>query len=194
MRTATFERNTTETRISIEVNLDGIGKSKIETGLRFLDHMLESFAKHGRYGLVLTASGDLDVDDHHTVEDTAIALAQAFDRALGDRRGIERFGEAHIAMDEALARCVVDVSGRPAPMVSLDLKREKIGDVSTENIEHFFRSFATTFRCALHLDIIRGTNDHHKAEAAFKALARALRMATRISEFDDVPSTKEALE
>ncbi len=194
IRTATLERTTHETRIKVNVNLDGAGTSKIATGLGFLDHMLDSFAKHGRFDLTLEVSGDLQVDDHHTVEDTAIALAGAFDKALGKRSGIERFGEAHVAMDESLVRCVIDISGRPAPAIALELKREKIGDVSCENIKHFFRSFATTLRCTLHLDTLRGTNDHHKAEAAFKAFARALRMGTRLSEFDDVPSTKGTIQ
>ena len=194
IRTATIARTTQETRITGSVNLDGTGESSIKTGLGFLDHMLTSFAKHGRFDITLECAGDLVVDDHHTVEDTAIALAEAMREALGDGRGIERFGEAFVPMDEALVRAAIDLSGRPLPVIALDLTRERIGDVACENIQHFFRSFASTLRCALHVDTIRGENDHHKAEAAFKACARALRQATRITEFADIPSTKGLLQ
>lgn len=192
-RTTTIERTTTETRIRCAITLDGTGKSHIATGLGFLDHMLATLAKHSRIDLEIECAGDLRIDDHHTVEDTAIVLAEAIGNLLADGRGIERFGEALAPMDEALVRCAIDISGRPAPVIVLNLQREKIGDVSCENIEHFFRSFANTLRCALHLDTLRGENDHHKAEAAFKAFARALREAIRISPFDDIASTKGAI-
>ena len=192
-RTATIERTTTETRIRCAVTLDGTGESRIATGLGFLDHMLQTLAKHSRINLEIECAGDLRIDDHHTVEDIAITLAEAIGTALADGRGIERFGEALVPMDESLVRCAIDISGRPAPVIALGLQREKIGDVSCENIEHFFRSFANTLRCALHLDTLRGANDHHKAEAAFKAFARALRCAIRISPFDDIASTKGSI-
>ncbi len=192
-RTATIERTTRETRITGHVNLDGTGTSQIKTGLGFLDHMLHTLAKHSRINLTLECAGDLTVDDHHTVEDAAIAIAEAISQALGDGRGIERFGEALVPMDESLVRCAIDLSGRPAPVIALDLNRERIGEVSCENIEHFFRSFANTLRCALHLDTLRGANDHHKAEAAFKACARALKQAICISEFNDIASTKGSI-
>jgi imidazoleglycerol-phosphate dehydratase len=155
--------------------------------------MLASFAKHGRFDLTLTCQGDLHIDDHHTVEDCALVLGEAFDRALGERRGIERFGDVHIAMDEALVRAAVDLSGRPFACIDLGLRREKLGDVACENLTHFFQSFATASRNTVHIDVLKGENDHHRTEASFKALAVALRRALRRTETSAVPSTKGVL-
>lgn len=189
-RTATIERTTKETRITCTLNLDGSGKSTVNTGLGFFDHMLNAFAKHSRMDLELTCAGDLHCDDHHTVEDCAIVVAEAISAALGDGRGIERFGQSFVPMDETLVRCAIDLCGRPTSIIALGFKREQIGGVATENITHFFRSFANTLRCSLHLDTLRGENDHHKAEAAFKSTARVLRDAITLTAFNDIPSTK----
>ncbi len=191
-RTALLERNTIETRIQCTISLDGSGNYQIDTGLGFLDHMLETLSKHSKIDIEIIARGDTSRDDHHTVEDVAIVLGEAIRQAIGEACGIERFGEATIAMDEALARAVLDISGRPAPVISLDLQREQIGGIACENITHFFRSFATELRCALHIDVLRGDNDHHRIEAAFKALARALRTAVSITG-TSIPSTKGVL-
>jgi imidazoleglycerol phosphate dehydratase HisB len=192
-RTASVERRTAETEITVELILDGEGHGAIETGLGFLDHMLTALAKHGRFDLQLDCEGDLDVDDHHTAEDCALALGTALDRALGDRRGIGRFGHAYAPLDEALARVVVDFSGRPSAHVDLGFRRERIGDIATENLTHFFVSLATNARMTLHVDVLKGENDHHRAEAAFKALALALRQAVASSGSGEVPSTKGVL-
>jgi imidazoleglycerol phosphate dehydratase HisB len=193
-RTGTIERNTRETRITASVRLDGVGAARIATGLGFLDHMLTALAAHARIDIDLACTGDLAVDDHHTVEDCALALGAAIDQALGDRRGITRFGYAYAPLDESLARVVIDLSGRPSASVELALVRERIGDVATENLTHFFVSVSTTLRCALHVDVLRGANDHHKAEAAFKALALALRQAVAVDPArTDIPSTKGTL-
>ncbi|MEN8233639.1 MAG: imidazoleglycerol-phosphate dehydratase HisB [Actinomycetota bacterium] len=191
-RQATLDRATGETAITGRLDLDGTGTSEISTGLGFLDHMITALAKHARFDVVLDATGDIDVDDHHTVEDCAIVLGRGIADALGDRSGIRRFGYAYAALDESLVRSVVDLSGRPWPEAHLGLSREMIGDVAAENITHFFRSLAIEARMALHVDLIRGDNDHHKAEAAFKATALALRSAVEIAT-DDVPSTKGSL-
>ena len=193
-RTATVTRATRETDIRAVLSLDGSGTASIRTGLGFFDHMLTALATHARLDLDLACKGDLHVDDHHTIEDCALALGQALDRSLGDRRGITRFGSAYAPLDEALCRVVVDFSGRPSSAVSLGLTRESLGDVATENLTHFFSSFAVGARCTLHVDCLRGENDHHRAEAAFKALALALRQAVAIDRADgDVPSTKGTL-
>lgn len=192
-RTAQIGRKTLETQITVNLKLDGKGESKIATGIGFLDHMLTALAKHARLDLELTCNGDLHVDDHHTAEDCAIALGEALDKALGERRGIVRFGYAYAPLDEALARAVIDLSGRPAAVVNLDLQREFVGEWACENIRHFFVSLAMTSRCAMHIDVLRGENDHHKAEAAFKALAIALRQAVATDGSSDVPSTKGVL-
>lgn len=191
-RRAEIERETSEVAIRGHLELDGSGTSDIKTGLGFLDHMLATLAKHGRFDLALTATGDTRVDDHHTVEDCAIVLGRAFDEALGDRKGISRFGYAYAPLDESLSRAVVDLSGRPWPEISIGFARETIGEVATENLVHFLRSFAIEGRMALHIDLIRGDNDHHKAESAFKALAVALRSAVA-ADGDGVPSTKGTL-
>ncbi|MEC9442311.1 MAG: imidazoleglycerol-phosphate dehydratase HisB [Myxococcota bacterium] len=192
-RSATIERKTRETEIRVQLDLDGSGSAKISTGLGFLDHMLEALAKHARLDLELACAGDLHIDDHHTVEDCALALGQALDQALGDRSGIARFSHAYAPLDEALARVVIDLSGRPWPEVHIGFTREKIGDVATENLTHFFESLAMTARCALHVDVLRGKNDHHRAEAAFKALALALRQAVARDASAGIPSTKGVL-
>lgn len=192
-RTATIERHTSETEIRLTLRLDGTGKTAIDTGLGFFDHMLTALIKHSRFDLELACSGDLHVDDHHTVEDCGLVLGQALDQALADRRGIRRFAHAYAPLDEALARVVLDLSGRPSPHVELGLARPNIGDVASENLGHFFESLAIAGRLALHVDVLKGANDHHRAEAAFKALALALREAVVVTGHDDVPSTKGLL-
>lgn len=192
-RTAQTARTTKETRIEASVDLDASGESQITTGLGFLDHMLDALARHSGFDITLTCSGDLEIDDHHTVEDCALVLGRAIDEALGDRAGIARFASAYAPLDEALARAVIDFSGRPFAAVELGFTREMLGQVATENITHFFQSLATSMRATLHVDLIRGENDHHKAEAAFKALALALREATRVTRAGGVPSTKGTL-
>jgi imidazoleglycerol phosphate dehydratase HisB len=192
-RTATVERSTSETEIRLTLGLDGTGRANIQTGVGFLDHMLTALAKHGRLDIDLQVNGDLDVDDHHSVEDAALALGTALDQALGERRGIERFAHAYAPLDEALARVVIDLSGRPYARVAIPFVREMVGDVATENLIHFFQSLAMTGRLALHVDVLEGQNDHHKAEAAFKALAIALRRAVARTGGSDVPSTKGSL-
>jgi imidazoleglycerol phosphate dehydratase HisB len=191
-RTATVERSTKETRIALTLALDGAGQADVATGLGFLDHMLSALAFHARLDLRLRCEGDLHVDDHHTVEDCALALGEALDRALGDRAGVARFGSAYAPLDEALARAVIDLSGRPWPQVDLGLRRERLGDVACENLGHFLRSLALAGRLCLHVDVLRGENDHHRAAAAFKATALALRAAIRI-DGAAVPSTKGVL-
>lgn len=193
-RRAEVARATKETSIRCGVVLDGAGTADVSTGLGFLDHMLVALARHSGIDITLRCSGDLQVDDHHTVEDCALVLGQAIDEALGERLGIARFADAYAPLDEALCRAVVDLSGRPASCVDLGLEREMIGDVAAENIGHFMRSLADRLRAAIHLDVLRGENDHHKAEAAFKALALALGRAVRVvREGGDAPSTKGVL-
>jgi imidazoleglycerol phosphate dehydratase HisB len=192
-RVARVTRKTSETEIDLTLDLDGTGVSHVTTGLGFLDHMLASLAKHGRLDLDLRCKGDLHVDDHHTAEDCAIALGSALDEALGPRRGIVRFGSAYAPLDEALARAVVDLSGRPWPEVHLALQRDRVGDLACENAVHFFRSLAMSGRMALHVDVLRGDNDHHRVEAAFKACALALRAAVASDGTAQVPSTKGTL-
>src|SRR5437867_5363904 len=172
-RTATVTRTTRETSIRLTLDLDGTGKATIKTGIGFLDHLLDAFGRHARFDLKLTCEGDLQVDDHHTAEDCALVLGEALDRALGERRGVNRFGWALAPLDEALARAVVDLSGRSFADVSLGLKREAIGNIACENIPHVLRSLASAGRLTLHVDVLKGENDHHRAEAAFKATARS---------------------
>ncbi len=191
-RTSETTRTTGETRVELRLDLDGSGAAEVSTGIGFLDHMLTALARHSRFDLRLTATGDLEVDDHHTAEDCAIVLGRSLDQALGDRIGIRRFGYAYAPLDESLCRAVVDLSGRPWPEIGIGFAREKIGDLATENINHFLRSLAIEARMALHVDLIRGDNDHHKAESAFKAVAQALRQAVS-ADGGDVPSTKGTL-
>jgi imidazoleglycerol phosphate dehydratase HisB len=192
-RTATLNRSTAETRITVAINLDGTGATNIRTGIGFLDHMLTALARHSGIDITLSCDGDLHIDDHHTAEDCALALGAAIDAALGDRRGFARFGSAYAPLDEALARTVIDLSGRPCAVIDLGLRREQLGTLSCENIPHFFSSLATALRGALHIDVLRGENDHHRAEAAFKSLALALRIAVARTDDARVPSTKEVL-
>jgi imidazoleglycerol-phosphate dehydratase len=192
-RRATIERSTRETTLTATLDLEGTGLARVSTGLGFLDHMLTALARHAGFDLDLAGTGDLHVDDHHTAEDAALVLGQALDRALGERRGIARFGSAHAPLDEALARAVVDLSGRPFPVIDLGLRRERLGDVACENLSHVLASLAVAGRFTLHVDVLRGDNDHHRAEAAFKALALALRQAVARTGGDDVPSTKGVL-
>lgn len=193
-RVGQVERKTAETKVSVRVNLDGIGVCRVSTGLGFFDHMLDALCRHARLDLDLTCQGDLQVDDHHTVEDCALSIGSAIDRALGERRGIARFGSSHAPLDEALARAVIDLSGRPGAWVDLQLRRAMLGQVATENLSHFFTSLAVGMRATLHVDVLRGENDHHRAEAAFKATALALRQAAAIdARASDVPSTKGVL-
>ena len=193
MSTASVERVTNETRVVVEFALAGEGRSHVSTGIGFLDHLLTALARHARFDLTIRCDGDLVVDDHHSAEDVALALGGALDRALGDRKGVNRFGNAIVPLDEALARAVVDLSGRPFADVNLGLRREMIGSLATENIAHFLRSLASSARLTLHVDVLKGENDHHRAESAFKATALALRQAVSPSGFSDVPSTKGVL-
>jgi imidazoleglycerol-phosphate dehydratase len=192
-RRASVKRTTKETLIELELLLDGSGSAEIETGIGFLDHMLDALVRHARLDLALRCQGDLDIDDHHSAEDCALALGQAIDQALGERRGISRFGHAYAPLDEALARVVVDLSGRPFAHVDLGLRRERIGEIASENLAHVFHSLAVAARMTLHVDVLSGDNDHHRAEAAFKALALALRDAVARTGTDEVPSTKGVL-
>lgn len=192
-RTATVERTTKETSVQVTVELDGTGAREVATGIGFLDHVVETLARFSRVDIRLACQGDLHVDAHHTVEDCALSLGQAFADALGDKRGIRRFGHAYAPLDEALARSVVDLSGRPWPEIDLQLTRDRLGELDTDDLVHFLQSFAIAARASLHVDIIRGRFDHHKAEAAFKATALALRTAIARDQGDDVPSLKGTL-
>src|SRR5215207_1809747 len=192
-RTATKERSTAETRIQLALDLDG-GKANAATGVGFLDHMLDLLARHGRLGLRVTASGDLDTGAHHTVEDVGIVLGQALDEALGDRGGIRRYGSALVPMDESLAECAIDISGRPFLAFDADLPAASIAGFDTELAEEFFRAVANSAKLTLHIWVRSGTNAHHMIEASFKAFARALRVAVSIDpEESGVPSTKGTL-
>jgi imidazoleglycerol-phosphate dehydratase len=193
-RTASFTRKTNETSISVSVNIDGSGRAHCATGLGFLDHMLSALAKHSRSDFEVVCKGDLEIDDHHSAEDVAIALGECYDKALGARKGIRRWGHAQCPLDEALSRAVVDVSSRPFCQVNLGLKREKLGDLSCEMIPHVIASFCTAARLTVHVDCLRGDNDHHRAESAFKALAVALREAVSLDASAGVPSTKGVLQ
>jgi imidazoleglycerol phosphate dehydratase HisB len=191
-RTAEITRTTRETTIELALDLDGHGEAAVATGIGFLDHMLSSLAHHAGWTLHLRCTGDLEVDDHHTAEDCALVLGQAIRQAVGDRP-VARFGSAHAPLDEALARAVVDLSGRPWPEIHLGLTRERLGELACENLAHVFTSMAMAMRAALHVDVLRGANDHHRAEAAFKALALALRQALD-PVAGEVRSTKGTLE
>lgn len=192
-RIGTVERATKETKISAQVQLDGTGKADVHTGIGFLDHMFSQLAKHGRFDISLHCAGDLYIDDHHTAEDCALALGEAFDRALGAREGIRRFGNAHCPLDEALSRVIVDISSRPHAVVDLQFTREMIGTISCEMLQHCLESFALASRITLHVHNLHGTNNHHKAESAFKALGVALRDAVARDATAGIPSTKGVL-
>ena len=195
MRNAEIYRKTQETEIRLNIDLDGDGQHEIQTGVGFLDHLLSHVAVHGLFDLTLQAQGDLHVDNHHTVEDCALALGAAFDQALGDRRGIARMGSAYVPMDEALAFVAVDLSGRPYTVVQADWHTPSVGRVPTSLFPHILESFAVTARCNLHARVLYGRDDHHQAEALFKALGRALDAATRPDprRTGRVPSTKGTL-
>lgn len=193
-RVAQKRRTTRETDVQVSINLDGSGQSKIQTGIGFLDHMLDLFARHGLFDLEVACSGDLHIDSHHSVEDIAITLGQAMAEALGDKSGIVRFGAAYVPMDETLARAVVDLSGRAFVVYRVANTRERIGELEVELVEHFWRSLAGEVKCNLHVELFYGANQHHITEAVFKSAARAFSAATRISErIEGVLSTKGTL-
>jgi len=194
MRKAEVTRNTKETKIGVKLNLDGKGGAKIATGVPFLDHMLEQIARHGSFDLEVSAKGDLHIDAHHTVEDIGITLGQAFAKAAGDKKGVRRYGHAYVPLDEALSRAVVDLSGRPGLEYHIEFTRARIGEFDVDLVHEFFQGFVNHAQVTLHVDNIKGTNAHHQAETAFKAFARALRMAVEADpRVKDVPSTKGKL-
>ncbi|WP_419603730.1 imidazoleglycerol-phosphate dehydratase HisB [Thiolapillus sp.] len=194
-RSASVERNTLETQITVKLDLDGQGKGKFDTGVPFLEHMLDQVARHGLIDLDITANGDLHIDAHHTVEDLGITLGQAFDQAVGDKKGIRRYGHAYVPLDETLSRVVVDFSGRPGLEIPVDFKRSTIGEFDVDLFHEFFQGFVNHAQVTLHIDCIRGSNAHHIAETIFKAFGRALRMALeedpRLQ--GTIPSTKGSL-
>lgn len=194
MRTAEITRNTAETNISLKVNLDGTGKTEVSTGVGFLNHMLTLFAAHGKFDLEVRCVGDTDVDDHHSVEDVGICLGQAFRQALGDKRGITRYGSFLLPMDEALILAAVDISGRSSLNDALEIPTEKIGSFDTELVEEFFLGFTRNCPMSLHLRKLVGTNSHHIVEGAFKAFGRAMKAAVALDGTDKIPSTKGVLE
>ncbi|WP_435627760.1 imidazoleglycerol-phosphate dehydratase HisB [Candidatus Ferrigenium straubiae] len=195
MRSAKVSRNTLETQIVVELNLDGSGQAKFDTGLPFLEHMLDQIARHGLLDIEVLAKGDLHIDAHHTVEDIGITLGQAFNQAIGDKKGLRRYGHAYVPLDEALSRAVVDISGRPGLVFNCDFVRGSIGEFEVDLVNEFFQGFVNHALVTLHLDNLAGSNAHHQAETLFKAFGRALRMAL---EFDPrmagvMPSTKGTL-
>ncbi len=193
-RTATFNRKTKETQVELTVNIDGEGKNHISTGIGFLDHMLDLLAKHALFDLSIKASGDRIVDDHHTVEDVGICLGQGIKEALGDKKGIRRFSNASVPMQESLANIAIDISGRPALVFNATFQTEKIGNFDAELIEEFLEAFSTNAGINLHINVLYGTNAHHTAEAIFKGLAKVLKDAVQVDErIKDVPSTKGIL-
>ena len=196
MRTATVQRQTSETSISVEVNLDGTGIYEVSTGIGFLDHMLEQLSRHSLIDLKVLTKGDLHVDQHHTTEDTGIAIGEALAKALGDKKGITRYGHAYAPMDETLTRCALDISGRPWLVFKADFSMPRLGEWDTELIEHWFHSFAQAAGITLHIENLYGTNNHHIVESCFKALARALREAVEPDPraISAIPSTKGVLE
>ena len=195
MRTATISRKTAETAIDVTVNLDGSGTYAVSTGIGFLDHMIEQLSRHSLIDINLKADGDLHIDQHHTTEDSALALGQAIAKALGDRRGITRFGSAYSPMDETLTRVAIDISGRPFLVWKADFTQTKLGELDTELIEHWFHSFAGEVGMTLHIETLYGRNNHHICESIFKGCARALRQAVEIDprKGDMIPSTKGTL-
>jgi imidazoleglycerol-phosphate dehydratase len=194
-RVALIRRDTRETQIAVEINLDGTGASRFETGIAFLDHMMEQIARHGLVDLMVEAKGDVHIDHHHTVEDIGITLGQAFDKAIGDKRGIVRYGHAYVPLDEALSRVVLDCSGRPGLEWFVDFPRARIGDFDVDLFREFFQGFVNHAKVTLHIDSLRGRNAHHVAETIFKAFGRALRMASTLDARvgNDMPSTKGVL-
>ncbi|MEQ1439235.1 imidazoleglycerol-phosphate dehydratase HisB [Fontimonas sp. SYSU GA230001] len=195
MRTASVERKTRETQIRVSLNLDGSGQSRFDTGIPFLDHMLDQVARHGLIDLDIQATGDRHIDDHHTVEDIGITLGQALDRALGDKKGIVRYGHSYVPLDEALSRVVVDLSGRPGLEYFVEFPRARIGDFDVDLFREFFQGLVNHARLTLHIDSLRGRNAHHIVETVFKAFGRALRMAVAADPRmgDVTPSTKGSL-
>lgn len=194
-RTASVERNTNETQISIQLNLDGTGQSSLKTGLPFFEHMLDQIARHGMLDLDIHAKGDLEIDAHHTVEDVGITLGQAFSQAVGDKKGIVRYGHAYVPLDEALSRVVIDFSGRPGLEFHVDFTRARVGDFDVDLTHEFFQGFVNHANVTLHIDSLTGVNSHHIAETIFKAFGRALRMAAAPDERMQgiIPSTKGSL-
>lgn len=194
-RCASVERVTKETQISVTVNLDGTGHCQVDTGIGFLDHMLDQIARHGMLDLSIKALGDLHIDGHHTVEDIGITFGQAIAQAVGDKRGIERFGHAYVPLDEALSRVVIDFSGRPGLVMNVPFTAGQIGQLDTQLVSEFFHGFVNHALVTLHIDNLRGVNAHHQSETVFKAFARALRLALQINErgCDTIPSTKGSL-
>ena len=193
MRVSEMTRNTAETKIQLKLNLDGTGKADIDTGVGFLNHMLTLFAAHGKFDLTVKCAGDVEVDDHHSVEDIGICLGQAFQAALGDKRGITRYGSFLLPMDEALILSAVDISGRSCLSYGLDIPTEKIGTFDTELVEEFFLGFTRNCPMSLHLRQLSGTNSHHIVEGAFKSVGRALKAAVALDGSNDIPSTKGVL-
>ncbi|GGG32321.1 imidazoleglycerol-phosphate dehydratase HisB [Chelatococcus composti] len=195
MRTASVSRRTSETDVSVKLALDGTGKAEIATGVGFLDHMLDLLARHALFDLSISVKGDTHVDDHHTVEDSAIALGQAFAQALGDKRGIARYADVHLPMDETLTRVALDISGRPFLVFRTTFARDKIGTFDTELVREWFQAFAMNAGITLHVETLYGENQHHIAESCFKGLARALRRAVAVDPREEgrVPSTKGSL-
>lgn len=194
-RTAKIERNTLETQISVELNIDGSGEGKLESGIPFLDHMLDQVVRHGQFDITLKAKGDLHIDAHHTVEDAGITLGQAFSKAMGDKKGVRRYGHAYVPLDESLSRVVVDFSGRPGLEYHVDYPRARIGDFDVDLVIEFLQGFVNHAQVTMHVDNLRGCNAHHIAETIFKALGRALRVACEMDPrmTDQLPSTKGAL-
>ena len=192
MRRGLVERNTLETKIKVEINLDGDGKAQIDTGVGFFDHMLTLLVFHGKFDLTVLAKGDLYVDDHHTIEDIGICLGEAFKKAIGDRRGIRRYSTVHIPMDEALAYTSIDISNRPYLVFNVNFSDEKIGNMSTQMFKEFFRAFVNESRTTLHINLLYGENDHHKIEAVFKSFARALKEGSEVIS-DNISSSKGVL-
>ena len=195
MRTATINRSTAETRIDVAVNLDGTGAYELATGIGFLDHMLEQLSRHSLIDLHCRIAGDLHIDEHHTVEDSGLAIGQAIAQALGDKRGIRRYGDALSPMDETLTRVALDISGRPWLVWKTEFTQKRLGEIDTELFEHWFHSFAQSAGITLHVETLYGKNNHHMIESAFKGLARALRQAVEIDprKADAIPSTKGML-
>lgn len=194
-RIAQVERNTLETQVRVKLDLDGTGKSNLETGVPFLEHMLDQVARHGLIDLDIQAQGDLHIDDHHTVEDLGITLGQAFARAVGDKKGIRRYGNAFVPLDEALSRVVIDLSGRPGLILQANFQRGAIGGFEVDLFHEFFQGFVNHAGVTLHIDSLRGNNDHHIAETIFKAFGRALRIAVEVDDRlqGSIPSTKGSL-